>query len=1153
MSDRQRAPIPAYSGFSEYSAESIGAGRSNSYLTGPRSHLGDRSRTLHVRRPGVESDDHAKTHCSMRNSGHHRAGNDGDPVEGGDWPFGWKAQPGTPNTPTQVARSIDDIEEKILDDGVVVIKQPDVWGQSRMTLYRKDFESMMKARGPDDFQTILSARVSRLDAAAFQSQTSLSASLASTANGRGRMARPADAGVANAVTSPTIVALHQPSGGSQGQGNASGGAGGGPTPPTGEFWNIAPLPTDAPFGLLPGKQPFTDMSTTYGGKLGLEPPVFLDEKKRFFDHLNELRRINIGDDNADSAGYGLYLVRMPVSLQPGACTLKGHGAVLTVTARHEFNSRTFLKDSFRDLVVNDLVNQLGPIIFELIRSGLLQAIDRDKATLATQSEDYSHSQAEYARQAEELQRRSVENQRARRQNRQKLNQLVQIIGDLSNHIDSWIIEYTDRILNALIDQGTYKGNNPEDFNKGTTLKGAVRSDVIAAVEVALNELKKGSAQGRVAASAQTSISSSKLQQRIDGLKDSLEKFPHTDPAVRASMDRLEAELKVIRDRLDVLKRDLDTAFNGLVDSLKNVGNETRGGALSLISPAEVADKVGKDIDNVENGRPIIPPPPTLPGELRDLKADLSFVALSFYDSARLKINDFEAAISKFKGVVERERPVWSNFVRQDVAPRVRTIPPIRIGGEDQPLTTEEIASTREKIMIASTLYSQILEKYQEFLNSSDEPGGEPSSIKSGPQLQSDLSGLVGAIGKELNRGRMLANEESNLDNQQKQIDTNFTKLKESADKISQLQAGLSIEQVASSAFPSTRFGGRSYPVAPSDIDDVFLTDAIFTLVRKTAESLQTATPPPPTCGTTSGTSSRPPMNCSGRIRATSSQIARLIQDQHAYTRLSREAFPMLMAKLPGELKSHPDDPIAILCWCVAVESGLLNRQLQRDIIETQVEHGSSIADPGARRVAEVLRKGPGPRGRGDLRALRPGPMADDRFRAGPRRRSAEHRRRLQPPSRPPARHRLRLFHRQDQLQSTQPVQSQDRTGCRDDRPEPYGHLLLARDRHLRLAVLSPLSKSSSGTFQLPGHRQYALARRSRTELSDKQQQARSRPARADRRHPHAVVPPAGPVRRHRQLVPAPRPRRDEGPHRADDRARPQGRRPARGTHDHGDL
>lgn len=99
----------------------------------------------------------------------------------------------------------------------------------------------------------------------------------------------------------------------------------------------------------------------------MEPTIYLDELKRYQDHLNELRRVNMGDDIADSAGYGLYLVRMPVSVQTGECTNKGHGAILTATLRHDFD-RNFLASTFRNMAINDLVDQLSPIVYELIRS-----------------------------------------------------------------------------------------------------------------------------------------------------------------------------------------------------------------------------------------------------------------------------------------------------------------------------------------------------------------------------------------------------------------------------------------------------------------------------------------------------------------------------------------------------------------------------------------------------------------------------------------------------------------------------------------------------------------------------------------------------------------------------------------------------------------
>ncbi len=80
-----------------------------------------------------------------------------------------------------------------------------------------------------------------------------------------------------------------------------------------------------PPGQLLGERPLEKVAIGEG-KLGLEPTIYLDEKKRYLDHLNELRRVNLGDDNADTAGYGLYLVRIPVSIQPGEKTYEGYGA-----------------------------------------------------------------------------------------------------------------------------------------------------------------------------------------------------------------------------------------------------------------------------------------------------------------------------------------------------------------------------------------------------------------------------------------------------------------------------------------------------------------------------------------------------------------------------------------------------------------------------------------------------------------------------------------------------------------------------------------------------------------------------------------------------------------------------------------------------------
>src|SRR5690242_19554137 len=52
--------------------------------------------------------------------------------------------PSDPPTLTDVARMMDRIQNQILDQGTVVVKQTDVWSQARMTMFRKEFENTMK-------------------------------------------------------------------------------------------------------------------------------------------------------------------------------------------------------------------------------------------------------------------------------------------------------------------------------------------------------------------------------------------------------------------------------------------------------------------------------------------------------------------------------------------------------------------------------------------------------------------------------------------------------------------------------------------------------------------------------------------------------------------------------------------------------------------------------------------------------------------------------------------------------------------------------------------------------------------------------------------------------------------------------------------------
>ena len=285
-----------------------------------------------------------------------------------DW-LRFKAAPGSPNTLEQVARSIDCIEEKILDDGTVVIKRPDVYSQSRMTLYRKNFESALY-NAINNFNEVLSARVFRSDQAAFLSQSNLAAAAATAkTSGSGRGSSTTN----NTITPPALVPVG--TGANAGTGVTPNGLAPNSIVRPNSLTALANPSTGAPFSLGFAGQPGPSQ-TAYG--LGVEPVVYLNQLKTYQDHLNQLRRVNMGDDIADSAGYGLYLIRMPVSIQPGECTHKGYGAVLNATLRHDFGSN-FLPTTFRNLVVNDLVDQLSPIVYELLRSDALSNLQGIKS------------------------------------------------------------------------------------------------------------------------------------------------------------------------------------------------------------------------------------------------------------------------------------------------------------------------------------------------------------------------------------------------------------------------------------------------------------------------------------------------------------------------------------------------------------------------------------------------------------------------------------------------------------------------------------------------------------------------------------------------------------------------------------------------------
>ncbi len=215
-----------------------------------------------------------------------------------------------------LAEHIDWVEHHIDTYGSVVTKQPDIWGEARLTKHRDEYERMM-FREIDQFNESINASIS-------QSDSSFLAQAIALSNAAGATVTPADAPAGDTTTAVAEAKLA----------------------------NAKNLETDfTSFGFR------SDPSAKAPG-ISLEPTVLLDQRSRYLDHLHELRRINEGDDTSDSPGYSLNLVRIPVSILPGKLTREGFGAEVTVTAEPVI-SDDLLPTTFQNLVVNDVVDFLG--------------------------------------------------------------------------------------------------------------------------------------------------------------------------------------------------------------------------------------------------------------------------------------------------------------------------------------------------------------------------------------------------------------------------------------------------------------------------------------------------------------------------------------------------------------------------------------------------------------------------------------------------------------------------------------------------------------------------------------------------------------------------------------------------------------------------
>jgi hypothetical protein len=234
-----------------------------------------------------------------------------------------------------LAARLDWLERHIDTYGSVVVKHPDVWGQSRLMRHRQEYEEQMRAQ-LDQFAYRSNAALRRSDQAYLGMALALEG-----ATGRRRTAN--DVPLPSAGGSASVI--------NQIEGML----------PTGNE-NVGRADT----AIIGRTQPFAFPDNPAGfqfddGPISLEPTLHLDQLSRYLNHLNELRRINEGDDIADAPGYAMVLVRLPVSILPGGRTRRGYGAEATLIAEPVLDD-DLLPRTFRSLVVNDLVDLIAPAL-----------------------------------------------------------------------------------------------------------------------------------------------------------------------------------------------------------------------------------------------------------------------------------------------------------------------------------------------------------------------------------------------------------------------------------------------------------------------------------------------------------------------------------------------------------------------------------------------------------------------------------------------------------------------------------------------------------------------------------------------------------------------------------------------------------------------
>jgi hypothetical protein len=227
----------------------------------------------------------------------------------------------------ELASNVTFLEDEIHRAGSITVKQPDVWGDADLMGYIQEYEQVMINR-LGDFKDTIQGYLARSDQADLQSMTAMGVNLGPSTG-----------------TPPTPFSAF----------NTNNSANTAVTPAPLSTTSTSQAPQGQVFDVL--NQALSNTNASPSAKFSLEPTESLRQNSTYLKVNQGLRRVNSGADSAQAAGYGLYLLRVPVSILPGRRTRQGYSGVVTMRAQMVIDP-DHLRVTFPKLVFGDLADQL---------------------------------------------------------------------------------------------------------------------------------------------------------------------------------------------------------------------------------------------------------------------------------------------------------------------------------------------------------------------------------------------------------------------------------------------------------------------------------------------------------------------------------------------------------------------------------------------------------------------------------------------------------------------------------------------------------------------------------------------------------------------------------------------------------------------------